>query len=118
MSRDHVHVLVSCPPTIVPSEIMRRMKERTSSKLLEEFPHLKKKFWGRHFWARGYFCATVGQMTEERSLVNDEERVEDASGIPLGTAFMPILPLQSCRCCLSAPSSTPVRRLGAISGMI
>ena len=32
---------------------------------VEEFPHLKKKYWGRHFWARGYFCATVGQMTEE-----------------------------------------------------
>ena len=31
----------------------------------EEFPHLKKKYWGRHFWARGYFCATVGDMTEE-----------------------------------------------------
>ena len=33
--------------------------------LFEEFPHLKKRYWGRHFWARGYFCATVGQMTEE-----------------------------------------------------
>lgn len=30
-----------------------------------EFPHLKKRYWRRHFWARGYFCATVGQMTEE-----------------------------------------------------
>jgi hypothetical protein len=26
---------------------------------------LKKRYWGRHFWARGYFCATVGQMTDE-----------------------------------------------------
>ncbi len=44
---------------------MRRIKGRTSSKRLEEFPHLKKKYRGRLFWARGYFCATVGQMTEE-----------------------------------------------------
>ena len=65
VSQDHVHILVSCPPNRAPSEIMRRIKGRTSSKLLEEFPHLKKKYWGRHFWARGYFCATVGQMTEE-----------------------------------------------------
>ena len=43
----------------------RRIKGCTSSKLSEEFPHLKKKYWGRHFWTRGYFCATVGQMTEE-----------------------------------------------------
>jgi putative transposase len=50
---------------MAPSEIMRRSKGRSSSKLCEEFPLLKKRYWGRHFWARGYFCATVGQMTEE-----------------------------------------------------
>ena len=65
VSRDHVHILVSSPPELAPSEIMRRIKGRTASKLFEEFPHLKKKYWGRHFWARGYFCATVGEMTEE-----------------------------------------------------
>src|SRR4029434_1288511 len=65
VSKDHVHILVSAPPHMAPSEIMRRMKGRTSSKLFEEFPMLKKRYWGRHFWARGYFCATVGQMTEE-----------------------------------------------------
>ena len=65
ISKDHVHILVSCPPELAPSEIMRRIKGRTASRLLEEFPHLKKRYWGRHFWARGYFCATVGQMTEE-----------------------------------------------------
>lgn len=65
VSKDHVHILVSSPPTMAPSEIMRRIKGRTSSKLFEEFPNLKKRYWGRHFWARGYVCATVGQMTEE-----------------------------------------------------
>ncbi len=43
VSKDHVHILASCPPTMAPSEIMRRIKGRTSSKLFEEFPHLKKK---------------------------------------------------------------------------
>ena len=65
VSKDHVHILVSAPPTMAPSEIMRRIKGNTASRLFEEFPHLKKRYWGRHFWARGYFCATVGQMTEE-----------------------------------------------------
>jgi putative transposase len=64
-SQDHVHILVSSPPEMAPSEIMRRIKGRTASKLFEEFPHVKKRYWGSHFWARGYFCATVGQMTEE-----------------------------------------------------
>jgi putative transposase len=65
VSKDHVHVLVSAPPNMAPSEIMRRIKGRTSAKLFEEFPHIKKRYWGRHFWARGYFCATSGQVTDE-----------------------------------------------------
>ncbi|POZ51997.1 IS200/IS605 family transposase [Methylovulum psychrotolerans] len=64
VSKDHVQILVSAPPTLAPSEIMRRIKGRTASKLFEEFPALKKRYWGQHFWARGYFCATVGEMTE------------------------------------------------------
>jgi putative transposase len=64
VSKDHVHILVSARPTLAPSEIMRRIKGRTASKLFEEFPALKKRYWGQHFWARGYFCATVGEMTE------------------------------------------------------
>ena len=47
VSKDHVHILVSAPPTLAPSEIMRWIKGRTSSYLFEEFPHLKKRYWGR-----------------------------------------------------------------------
>ncbi len=65
VSNDHVHIMVSVPPHLAPSEIMRRVKGRSAKKLFEEFPVLKKRYWGKHFWARGYFCVTVGQMTEE-----------------------------------------------------
>jgi putative transposase len=65
VSQDHIHVLVSAPPNLAPSEIMRRIKGRTSAKLFESFPDLKKRYWGRHFWARGYFCVTSGELTEE-----------------------------------------------------
>ena len=65
VSQDHVHLLVSAPPTLSPSEIMRRIKGRTSSKVFAEFPHVKKHYWGRHFWARGYFCVTAGELTQE-----------------------------------------------------
>jgi putative transposase len=50
---------------MAPSEIMRRIKGRTSSCLFEAFPHLKKWYWGKHFWAHGYFYTTVGQMTDD-----------------------------------------------------
>lgn len=65
VSKDHIHLLVSAPPNLAPSEIMRRIKGRSSRKLFEEFPQIKKRFWGRHFWARGYFCVTTGQVTDE-----------------------------------------------------
>ncbi len=65
VSVDHVHILVSAPPAVSPSEIMRRIKGISSVKLFEEFPHLKKRYWGRHFWARGYFCVTAGELTKE-----------------------------------------------------
>ena len=65
VSQDHVHLFVSAPPTMAPSEIMRRIKGRSSMKLFQKFPHLKSRYWGRHFWASGYFCVTSGDLTEE-----------------------------------------------------
>lgn len=65
VSGDHIHLLLSAPPNFSPSEIMRRIKGRSSSKLFDEFPHIKKRFWGRHLWARGYFCVTAGELTRE-----------------------------------------------------
>ena len=65
ISRDHVHVLLSCPPNISPSKIMQYIKGKTSHKLLSEFKHIQKQFWGRHLWARGYFVASSGNVTDE-----------------------------------------------------
>ena len=65
VSKDHVHILVSAPPNMAPSEIMRRVKGRTSRKIFAEFPHVKKRYWGRHFWARGYFYVTAGELTKQ-----------------------------------------------------
>ena len=65
VSKDHVHLLISAPPNLSPSEIMRRIKGRSSAKLFQEFPMLKKRYWGQHFWARGYFCVSAGELTKE-----------------------------------------------------
>jgi len=66
VSKDHVHLFVSAPPTLAPSEMMRRIKGRSSTKLFQTFPHLRSRYWGRHFWARGYFCVTSGDLSEEK----------------------------------------------------
>ena len=62
---DHVHMLLSCPTTMSPSEIMQNLMGRTSRILQEEFPALRKKYWGQHMWTRGYFCGTVGEVDKE-----------------------------------------------------
>jgi putative transposase len=65
VSKDHIHLLISAPPTLSPSDIMRRIKRRSSSKLFQEYPVLKKRYWGQHFWVRGCFCVTAGELTKE-----------------------------------------------------
>lgn len=60
ISKGHVHLLISARPGLSPSEIMRRIKGRSSAKLFEEYPHLKQRYWGKNFWARGYFCVKAG----------------------------------------------------------
>lgn len=63
--KDHIHLLLSCPPSMALSKILQYLKGRSSRLLQDEFLELKKRYWGQHLWVRGYFCATVGTVTEE-----------------------------------------------------
>ena len=65
ISRDHVHIFVSVPPHISVSHLVQSIKGKTSRKLLMEFKSLSRAFWGRHIWARGYFVASSGNVTDE-----------------------------------------------------
>jgi putative transposase len=65
VSKDHVHIFVSFPPHVSVSDLVKRVKGKTSRKLLSEDRQLAKKFWGRHLWARGYFAASSGNVTDE-----------------------------------------------------
>jgi putative transposase len=65
VSRDHVHMHVSYPPRLAISEMVRKLKGRSGRKLLQEFPSLKKRYWGGHFWAIGYGAWSSGNITEE-----------------------------------------------------
>ncbi len=65
VSSDHVHIFVSYRPNQDISKIVQWLKGISSRLLLSEFPHLKKQFWGRHFWARGYLAVSSGNITDE-----------------------------------------------------
>jgi len=62
---DHVHLLLSVPPNVSVSDLLQRLKGRSSRRMLDEFGELKKQFWGQHLWARGYFAASTGNVTDE-----------------------------------------------------
>ena len=65
VATDHVHLLVSMPPHLSAGVLVQRLKGRSSRKMLEEFGELRRQFWGRHLWARGYFVASSGNVTDE-----------------------------------------------------
>ncbi len=65
VSSDHVHMFVSYRPNQDISTIVQWFKGISSRLLLSEFAHLKKQFWGRHFWARGYLAVSSGNITDE-----------------------------------------------------
>lgn len=62
---DHIHLLLSVPPKYSPSQVIQAIKGKTSHHLLQDFRTLRREFWGRHFWARGYFVASSGNVTDE-----------------------------------------------------
>lgn len=65
VSSDHVHIHVSIPPYLSVSKFVQFVKGATSRKLQMEFENIRKRYWGQHVWARGFFVATVGNVTEE-----------------------------------------------------
>jgi len=75
VSCDHIHVLIAYRPHMDISTIVQWLKGISSRVLLQEFPHLRKKFWGRHFWARGYLAVSTGTMTDEmvKAYIADQE---------------------------------------------
>jgi putative transposase len=65
ISKDHVHIHIEYPPSRSISDLVKRLKGRTSRRLQEEFPALGKKYWGQHFWGIGYGVWSTGNITDE-----------------------------------------------------
>lgn len=75
VGRDHVHLLVSIPPVLSASHVMQYIKGKSSRQLQQEFPELRRRYWGQHLWARGYFCASSGTVTDDmiRKYIEDQD---------------------------------------------
>ena len=89
---DHVHLCVSIPPKMSISNFMGYLKGKkykevclhTLLMIYDRHPELQNK-WNKAFWARGYYVATAGNITEEAikkyiQEQSEESRKEDSEG--------------------------------------
>lgn len=65
IAADHVHMFISYRTDMPVSKIVQYLKGISSRVLMQEFGHLRKMFWGKHFWARGYLAVSSGNITDE-----------------------------------------------------
>ena len=65
INRDRAHMPISIPPQLSVSRAVQFLKGKSSHKLLSEYQALRKRYWGQHLWARGYWVASSGNVTDE-----------------------------------------------------
>jgi putative transposase len=58
---DHIHMLVSIPPSISVAQFVGYLKGKSSLMIFDRHANLKYKYGSRHFWCRGYYVDTVGR---------------------------------------------------------
>ncbi|WGJ61792.1 IS200/IS605 family transposase [Wolbachia endosymbiont of Frankliniella intonsa] len=82
VASSHVHIYVSVPPYLSISKLVQLIKGRCSRKIQQSFPELRKKYWGNHLWAVGYFVRTTGNVTDQmiKDYIENHSKREDKFG--------------------------------------
>jgi len=76
-----IHLVLSMPPKQSVSNIRGFLKGKSALKLFGNYEQLNKRYWGRHFWSRGYCVSTVGLNEDQiRKYVNWQQKKDNASG--------------------------------------
>jgi putative transposase len=90
VSPDHIHyagvgMLVTALSQLAPSKLVQFLRGRSSRLLQQEFPALRKRYWGQHLRARAYFCASVGAVDEKtiREYIENQQWDEDATSFKI-----------------------------------
>jgi putative transposase len=88
LSADHVHIFAEIPPHLSVSDFVKVAKGRSLRKIQQEFPHIRKEYWGCHFWGRGFFSSTSGNVTDDiiNNYINnhsDAHKSDNVSNISL-----------------------------------
>ena len=63
---DHVHVLISFPPSKAPTSAIKALKGRSAFIFLRRHPEIRQsQYWGGHLWSPSYYMSTLGNMSKE-----------------------------------------------------
>ena len=79
--KDHVHLYLSIAPKMSISTVMSKIKGKSALMIFDRHPEMRGKL-GRHFWARGYYVETVGDVNEEA--IKEYIRLQEESDQILG----------------------------------
>ena len=82
---EYRNLLVSAPAHLAPSKLVQYVNLCSSRLPQKEFPSLRKRYWGQHWWERGYFCATVGAVDEDtiKTYLENQRWDEDDQGFKI-----------------------------------
>ena len=92
LSPDHIHMLVSIPPSMSVSQFMGYLKGKSSLIIFDRHANLKYKYGNRRFWCRGYYVDTVGRNRKVIAEYIRNQLVEDMAADKLvqGELFDPL----------------------------
>ena len=77
VSKDHIHMCLAIPPKYAISKVVATLKGKTAIRMFNKFPELRKKYWGSHFWSRGYYVNTVGKNEEMiKKYIRDQDKLD------------------------------------------
>ena len=81
VQEDHIHIVLSIPPKYSISETVGFLKGKSAIKIFDMHTELKRRYWGRHFWAKGYCVSTIGLNEDQireyvRMQMHHDQKIE------------------------------------------
>ncbi|WP_087908384.1 IS200/IS605 family transposase [Limosilactobacillus fermentum] len=76
---DHIHMLISFPPSKAPASAIKALKGCSAYIFLQNHPEIRcSQYWGGHLWSPSYYMSTLGNMSKEvvEKYINDQKYTE------------------------------------------
>ncbi len=73
---DHIHMLISFPPSKAPTSAIKALKGRSAYMFLKRHPEIRQsQYWGGHLWSPSYYMSTLGNMSKDvvERYINDQK---------------------------------------------